>query len=725
MFTITSFSRIAGTLCLTLAGVVAAILPASAEGIEAAACDDAWHATAEQRAALGLELEQAYGARNRVLLWRLLMQSQGEPERIDRSDDYHYAYGPFLPRNFPDDPDVQRILGLINEEHLDDAILAIEALTRIPDPANTDIATERLLVRNELLFAGVLWTTGWGSFTETHEAGSRALKWMAVMDAHFLTLPLSILNHDIVVNGAYWRAVEDLDWFVGGSTRLALRGQQSDDWWLPNTEASLGVVAGVAEATRESPLLDWLQAMEATSGLPDGPWIGYLTERVAKPAYVNAYGHLMTLREQSSALPWQIAVARRWAPVFKWHDELGPGAYADHQHFAELERRAQSCELSLAEQYALGPLRFHDARIRTIEEQYPEGSTIHWNAEIDPTEATANDRTRQEIARFAMTLGQPKIAQQFQAARDPKAAMDSYLGPSLQALTAPDLDSFAAANPDPSAINLLPLRLLAELIEKPGLRTDLRAAVARMAWTRAYLLDDTAILRRITPLVGQTNEAMKPLLDVYQAAWTSSGQRQAGLALLLKTPGMMLVLPDGSDLYWEVPRVRVWSTKEEDLEDAVFKHDHLNPNDNNWWCRLDIGRRLSKMRSNFYDSPLGLDAAPARLRARLEEYRDEVLREHPILGQIDFEELGRLAKIPNAPVYLSQAAVERARSSWWWDRYFNGEEMADALALSIQVTRWGCHSDGPNGSLSNAAYRALHEIFPDSEAAKNTLYWYN
>jgi hypothetical protein len=47
------------------------------------------------------------------------------------------------------------------------------------------------------------------------------------------------------------------------------------------------------------------------------------------------------------------------------------------------------------------------------------------------------------------------------------------------------------------------------------------------------------------------------------------------------------------------------------------------------------------------------------------------------------------------------------------------------LAKSIQATRWGCHRDGSNGAASNAAYRALHEVFPDSAAAKNTPYWYN
>jgi hypothetical protein len=50
--------------------------------------------------------------------------------------------------------------------------------------------------------------------------------------------------------------------------------------------------------------------------------------------------------------------------------------------------------------------------------------------------------------------------------------------------------------------------------------------------------------------------------------------------------------------------------------------------------------------------------------------------------------------------------------------------MADSLAQSIQATRWGCHRDEANAAASNAAWRALRETFPESEAAKNSPYWY-
>jgi hypothetical protein len=733
MFTFANFSRCFGTLCLIGAGVLASVLPAFAEETEPAACDAAWHAMAEQRANQGLALEQGVGAENRVALWRLLVLGEEEPDRIGLMSDYHYTEGPFLPKSFTNDPEVTRILGLINAGNLDDAMAAIEALTRIPDPVNTDIATERLLVRSELLFAGVLWTTNWGWGESAGAVGTRAQKWMALLNAHFLSLPLSILNHDTVVNDAYWRASEDLRWFLRRDyARDWSYGQVVDDWWLPESARPSQRLAGVAEATRESQLLDWLQSMEGTVGLNDQPWIAYLSLRLGDKAYYNAYDRVVAMRDTVGTLPWRIAMVRRWAPIFERNGAHSGLIYWQQKDFLKkLEEREKICALTAAEQYALGPLRFHEARFRALNPQNPESGLLAWRGDINPGEAaTANDRTRREIARFALATGQPVIARYFQQARDPKASEVFYETPALQALIASDLAGFAAANPDPSALNLLPVRVLAEFIEIPGLRADLRAAVARMTWVRAYVLNDTAILKRITPLVAETNAAMKPLLDVYQAAWTESGQRQAALALLLQTPGMQLVLPDEEDLFGGVSRVRIWSDKPEDWQEALFKSDHRNPNDGNWWCRFDLDRQVSKMKANFYDRPLGLSRVAywnlsLPMQASLAEYRDGVLREHAILKQVDYEELGRLAKVPSAPVYLAQAATEWAQSSWWWDRYFQGGEMAETLQLSIQTTRWGCHRDGSNGAVSNAAWRALHDLFPDSEAAKNTPYWYN
>jgi hypothetical protein len=70
------------------------------------------------------------------------------------------------------------------------------------------------LVRSELLFAGCALELRLGGYDSVAADGERAQKWMALLNAHFMSLPASILNHDIVVNDAYWRCRRRSHWFL-------------------------------------------------------------------------------------------------------------------------------------------------------------------------------------------------------------------------------------------------------------------------------------------------------------------------------------------------------------------------------------------------------------------------------------------------------------------------------------------------------------------------------
>jgi hypothetical protein len=732
MLTDGSIARLAGAVCLGLAGF---FVPGDvrAEGV----CDTAWRSLADQRAQQALGMSQSYRAGDRVQLWRLLTLGEDEPKKIGTRNTY-YSYPPdlILPEAFPGDPDVARTGDLIHRHELDAAVAAIEALTLIPDPAQSDIATERRLVRSELLFAGVLWTDGWWGYEAVAGPGTRAQRWMALLNAHFMSLPRSILERDVVVNDAYWRAVEDLRWFLRSDySDEWLTNQQPDDWWLQGSDGSLEALYGAAAAMRESDLLDWLQAMEETRTLGRLNWLAYLSPRFEDRHYASAFAHLRKAA-RDGALPWQIAVSQWWSPVFQHDPEVARDVGAIRQTVKDLELRRETCNLSPAEQYALGPLRHHEIRFRVMLDQTAAGDVAWRDRLSDELIAKSDDRTRREIARFALAVGRPDLARSIEALRSPKAEEPYGIRDQILAVTAPDLDAFVAAGPEPAALNLLPVRLLSKLIEHTTLTPGMRAAIARMAWTRAYLLDDEPALERITPLLASTNPPLQPLVDSYQSAWTDTGRRRAALALLLKTPAMQLVLPDGIDTWGWAPS-RLGSAQDEAKADKqLFTPDHWNRNDGNWWCRVDVLSLITRRNGRFYDRALGLEPnygwvpegrmeLPRAVQSTLHRYRDQVLRDHPVMRQTDWEELNRLAELPNAPLFLTREATDWARSSWWWERYFHGDEVAEALALSIQATRWGCHRDGPNGRASNAAYRALHELFPDSEAAKNTRYWYN
>ncbi len=146
------------------------------------------------------------------------------------------------------------------------------------------------------------------------------------------------------------------------------------------------------------------------------------------------------------------------------------------------------------------------------------------------------------------------------------------------------------------------------------------------------------------------------------------------------------------------------------------------------------------MERDFYDRPLaivpdsdryyGSDpraylAYPLGLVQTLSDRRREFLAAHPILTMIDWEELGRLSKAPAAPEFLTREVIAWVEEASWIDRWLYEDEMAEALALTVRATRFGCHRDGSNRKHSYAAFQLLHQEFPDSEAAKHTRYWYN
>jgi hypothetical protein len=720
---------LAGALSLGLAGAVFAHEAAAQD--TAPDCGPAWHKSAQQHAVYGLALLHDYDIASRVALWRQMALGEDAPK--DAGAWYPYQDKPVLPADFPDDPDAERILDLVHDDQLQQAADEIVRLTHIPDPKTADVATERVLVRNEVLFSAILWRRGPSA---AYALGQSVKKQMALLDAHFLSLPLSTLSADPVIKRAYWRALFDLEhWFLMSGGYI-YRGELTaeDDWWLPDSPDDVDYQRGFAEATQESELLDWLQSLQQVEMTARGPWIGYLKQRFGAGQYAKGMAHVVAMAETGTALPWKLVVMRWASPAMLDDPPVAAAVNSVVRDIDTLEQREGRCDLALAEQYALGGLRHDRMRLRALKDQSAITGDLAWNNDITIGEAaTADGLTRDAVARFALALGRPEIARSFVPADDDYVGGSSrFDGPPLRALTALDLESFAATNPVPAALNVLPLQLLASLAEGPGLRKDLRAAVARMAWTRAFLLDDQPILKRMTPVLVETNKQLKPLVDAYQAAWTDAGAHRAGLLLLLKAPSMQMVLTE--DLFWGIPRLRLY--RDEDWPDALLKTDHLNPNDNNWWCRLDLVQLRSQLRETFYNPVVGVpelsgadsDSEGANYSVEtlqaLDRYRDQVLETHAILNQIDWDELGRLAQIPAAPAYLTGQTADWAEDSWW-DRFVNPDQIADALALSIRTTRWGCTRDGSDGDASRRAFVTLKKLFPDSQAAKNTRYWYN
>ena len=81
------------------------------------------------------------------------------------------------------------------------------------------------------------------------------------------------------------------------------------------------------------------------------------------------------------------------------------------------------------------------------------------------------------------------------------------------------------------------------------------------------------------------------------------------------------------------------------------------------------------------------------------------------------EQSSRLRKLQSAPVLLGERVLE------WAKTHPQDKRLPEALHLVVRATRWGCGKD--KGRVSQAAYRILHQRYPDSEWTTKTPYWYN
>jgi hypothetical protein len=76
-----------------------------------------------------------------------------------------------------------------------------------------------------------------------------------------------------------------------------------------------------------------------------------------------------------------------------------------------------------------------------------------------------------------------------------------------------------------------------------------------------------------------------------------------------------------------------------------------------------------------------------------------------------------LAALGPSATYLATEAVTWAKSRP------QDPDAAEALAHAVEGTRWACGNE-KSSAASQAAFQTLHRLFPKSEWARKTKYWY-
>jgi hypothetical protein len=547
--------------------------------------------------------------------------------------------------------------------------------------------------------------------------------------------PLAVLESDSSKRAQYWQAVNDLAFYLrSDGSRAWMRGRFDEDWWLDPARAQQVGYWGpaVARVAADDELIDWLQATEQVRELSNGPWLEYWSSRTQSSAFKAASDHVSRRAEATGSLIWLIAESMRV-----------PGSQKTSRAIYEITSKLADCTASQGELLAVGALRFHEARAPVARDAsgWSPFNSAWWTEWLHRLDGDA----RREATRIVLPM--TGSATVLPADRTGDADLDRLLSASLEGFMAAH-DKYDSTDGKIAVLNMLPARTLLQLAEDETVTLSLRAALVRTAWTRAYLLNDQMVLGRATDLLDKLNPGLSEMVERYRGAWTEAGRKRAALTLLVRAPSMQVFMPSWGDGFRSRDRdikPGRWSwylSAAESSEETInlFWADGWNHNDGNWWCRPDIVRLQAKVERDFYDRPLALAyrgglyshynprayvTYSILLRQRLDDRRRDFLSSHPVMRLIDWEELGKLSKVPAAPQYLTDEVTTWVRDSSWLDRWLYGDQMAEALALAVRATRFGCRRDGSDHAYSYAAFSLLHDMFPDSEAASHTRYWYD
>lgn len=267
-------------------------------------------------------------------------------------------------------------------------------------------------------------------------------------------------------------------------------------------------------------------------------------------------------------------------------------------------------------------------------------------------------------------------------------------------------------------LNFLPSGMLWAYADDPTFSAAQRGLLARAAWTRDFVRG-AAPSEVATEKMMALNPKLKETAEKVAADYPKAGPERRRLLTMLRSPryGILVASPDSWDAI--------------EMDHADFNDiDNYDANDKNWWCPFEPDRQLGGLRTQF-DAAVGLawfdDYWGRRLGAVVDSAerdgvkaaREAVLRQHPMIKAVDWQELADLAKADSGPRKLSAAAIA-------WGKASSGDDGApEALALAVRATRYGCRWHGGHGSYSRETQQLLQRRFKGGVWAARTPYWFD
>lgn len=551
-----------------------------------------------------------------------------------------------------------------------------------------------------------------------------AAGWTALIDGAVATLETT--SDTILANGdlkhAYANALTDID-FVGVR-------EKDGDWWLDGTlPADATVSKSLVDASRAHPMTLWMMAGQSANeryklapwSLVGDTWQARMSEYVGKALAVQPSGSQINglagdMLKALAARPDEATRADLWSRT--------KGA---------IDAAEKSCGAA-PETAAAGFLLNQAVRLSALAGKYDEAVAGLEAVPFKSAQAYTMGALF-SLAQFQATKGDVAAARQL---RDRLITPDLLNGlpgndesidrnrySAVLALIAEDDAKWKEAvlrHDDPASditFNLLPVTSLWALSADESFSPAQRALFARAAWTRDY-----GLVRRVDggklDSLHALNPEIKAIADKVKADYPEISPRNQRLLTILRSPPHNIL----------VSMPAAW-TNESIKPESFTGIDGWNPNDKNWWCPLEPDRQLGALRKQA-DDALGMpmdgtfmprqikDVYDPALREALAASRDGLLTQHPMVQSVNWREIQALAKMDQGPERLTEAALKWARNA----RGKDGGGAAEALALAVRTTRYGCNWHGSHEKYSKAAQQMLVRKFDGTEWQKQTPYWF-
>ena len=181
----------------------------------------------------------------------------------------------------------------------------------------------------------------------------------------------------------------------------------------------------------------------------------------------------------------------------------------------------------------------------------------------------------------------------------------------------------------------------------------------------------------------------------FETARSAEDGHLAGLRLLLRTPGLHASVKGIED------------DDDQSQKELSRSFDHTFRR--NWWCGSEDER------GRYAGGPDGNSQVMQFL------YPGNAVPYPAFLSRADIaaaqQERDNISALGPAPNYLAAEAVR------WAKARPSDLDAAEALAHAVEGTRWGC-TNQETTQMSRSAFQTLHQLFPKTDWARRTKYWY-